>query len=192
MIFVGKGSIWDSESNSILCKFNTAGLLETEDVVLIKRLKALGYAEAKTNEMVSLYECNNINVDWKEQYDRKVEELKQLRVAFEAYKVEKKGSTTTLQAVNKIIANSNKIKKKSKKQSRKIQAPVKLVEPISTLDTYVFGDKVIAKDYANVAGVKLKSVLKAYGKLEGRDFRRVTKNEAVQLMTELLTEKGLI
>ena len=47
MKFYGTGLIWDKDKNNVMCEFKKTGLrqgeLETQDNILIKKLKELGY-----------------------------------------------------------------------------------------------------------------------------------------------------
>jgi hypothetical protein len=49
MKFYGTGLIWDKDKNNVMCEFKKTGLregeLETQDNILIKKLKELGYKE---------------------------------------------------------------------------------------------------------------------------------------------------
>ena len=54
MKFYGTGLIWDKDKNNVMCEFKKTGLregeLETQDNVLIKKLKELGYKYEITQE----------------------------------------------------------------------------------------------------------------------------------------------
>jgi len=54
MKFYGTGAIWNPDTNSVLCRFKRTGLrqgeLETQDNVLIKKLKELGYKHEITEQ----------------------------------------------------------------------------------------------------------------------------------------------
>lgn len=43
MRFNGHGMVWDPETDSMLCRFNKDGVLDTEDEKVINKLVSLGY-----------------------------------------------------------------------------------------------------------------------------------------------------
>lgn len=54
MKFYGTGLIWDKDKNNVMCEFKKTGLregeLETQDNILIKKLKELGYKHEITEK----------------------------------------------------------------------------------------------------------------------------------------------
>jgi hypothetical protein len=47
--FIGKGLVWDKETDRQLCRFNKQGEFETTDEDVVQKLLALGYVSTAPN-----------------------------------------------------------------------------------------------------------------------------------------------
>lgn len=176
MTFRGKGKVWDKELKRSICSFGVTGLFHTDDQDLIKRLLDKGIDVVKEDEMVSIYECNSVNVDWKERYDIEHEHNIALRIQLREYE------------------------KKLADIEENMQIPI-AVEPIEAIEeqlvdelkeeNYIFGDIVLPKDYENMPLLKLKSILRDLDALQGSDYRKISKEQALMLTAEMLEAKGI-
>lgn len=176
MIFTGQGQVWDAENGNVLCRFDSNGVFKTEDERIIKRLKKLGYAEAKPADVVNIELCNSVNVDWKVKYELEHEALVALRVKYA--ELEEK--------LNDIETNTDiPVHTESLKTNEEEVNAVKE-------DNYILGDDVIPKDIESIRLFTLRKLLKEHDGLEGRDMRKLTKKDAVGLMYSLLDKKGLL
>jgi len=175
MLIAGKGKVWDAKRNRVLCVFGQNGLLNTDDPYVIKELLAKGYEEVKTNELVSIYECNAVNVDWKQRYEAEHTALMALRTKY-----------NELEKILKDIEDNTCISVAPE--------PVDVAEKQAIEDLakdYVFGDIVVPRDYAKMPAPKLKSLLKKLDGLQGKSYPKVTKEEAIALMAQLIEREGL-
>lgn len=175
MRFTGRGSVWDNDKKRSLCKFDVKGILDTEDEYVIKKLLALGYEEADESEMVSIYECNAVNVDWKERYSTEHEKLVALRRKY----VEIEEQLRDIQENTKMDVAPPSVD----------IAEEEAVAEIS--DDYIIGDIVVPRDFASLPIVQLKKLLKQLDGLQGKDYRMVTKDDAIIMMGQLLEQKGI-
>jgi hypothetical protein len=172
MTFIGKGIVWDAIKKKALCRFGMNGLLDTTDSYIITRLKELGYAEANSTEMVSVYECNSVNVDWKERYDIEHDIVMQLRRELASYKADVKADVKApVQATPEVVVEDK--------------------EPVTDeIECYTIDGVEIPVHYEDLGVFKLKALLRAVDGLQGNEYKKVTKDFAIKLMADFLLSKG--
>jgi len=176
MLFTGKpGKIWDGSKGKALCRFDATGLLNTKDSYIIEELLKKGFTEATSRNLINVDVCNGIHVDWKDKYEAEHQALMALRGKYREIELQLKD----------IEENT---------QMKVAPVPVEVAEKEAVKeisDNYILGDDVMQKDYENIPSPKLKSILKNHDGLQGKDYRKVTKVEAVIMMAQLLEREGL-
>lgn len=176
MVFNGKGMIWDTERQAILCKFNERGLFITDDTKIIAKLEKLGYKGKESTKLVQVLEETGVAVNWKDKYDAEHATRLALESEYNALKVKYEAFANTVDVPITVATVEEAIQEGEEDLG----------------DFYILGDYKLKKELTKEKISTLRNLLKDYDALQGIPYMKVTKVKAVELTYQLLDKKGLL
>ena len=168
--------IWDAETQSILCKFDSRGMLNTDNPEIIKKLEARGYIGRESTEVPQVVKADTGKVDWEDKYNAEYA----TRLAVERKYLELKEKYEALAETIKAPVKVDTVEEATKQGKEELE------------QFYVLDEHRIKKEVNDEKISTLRNLLKEYDALQGIPYQKVTKIKAVELTYQLLDEKGLL
>lgn len=176
MLFNGKGMVWDSEKQEVLCRFNARGIFNTDDTRIIQKLEQLGYVGSESTEVVEVVKKAGGKVNWEDKYNAEYN----TRLAVERKYLELKEKYEALAETIKAPVKVDTVEEATKQGKEELE------------QVYVLGKHRIKKEVNEEKISTLRNLLKEYDALQGIPYHKVTKIKAVELTYQLLDKKGLL